>query len=166
MDSIPNLDSVSTYREQILGTVQEFGGIKYMYVRAGAEISTTTDEPYSLAIDENFDAVKLTATLGLAGHQFGVAPQQIIADNQYFWARIDGKPIPMRVTASAAADVRLGIGGVGAAGRLASSVTASAGNMIVEGLKLVAAASASASAGNTIRNAILTNPVCTTAVAD
>jgi hypothetical protein len=166
MHSIPHLDSVNSNRENILGDRVKHAGIEYMYVRAGEAISTTDDEPYLLAIDENFDAMKATATLGLAGHMVGVAPRQIIGDNAYFWARVDGAPIPLRVSASASADVRLGIGGVGAAGRPMSSVTASAGNMVVEGLKIVAAASASASAGNTIRNAILTNPVFTTAVAD
>jgi len=72
----------------------------------------------------------------------------------------------IRVTASTAADVLLGIGGVGASGRLASSVTASAGNMVVMGLVITAAASASASAGNTIRTALATWPLATTAVAD
>jgi hypothetical protein len=152
--------------EHKLGTqVTGADGVVYQYVQAGEAISTTLNEPYALGIDENFQALKLTATNGLAGHRFGVAPRQIIADNAFFWARVNG-PVPMRVTVSAAADVRLGIGGVGAAGRLMSSVTASAGNMVVEGCKITAAASASTSAGNTIRTAILAWPVCTTAVAD
>lgn len=152
-----------------LGT-KVFGvdGTDYTYVQAGEAISTTTDEPYALCIDENFQAFKATAAGALDNHSFGIAPQQIIADNSFFWARAmqHGQEVPMRVTASAAADVVLGIGGVGSAGRLASSVTASAGNAIVLGVMITAAASASASAGNTIRNAIVNNPIWTTAAAD
>ncbi len=140
-------------------------GNVYKYVQAAEAISTTANEPYALAIDENHQASKATAALGLAGYQFGAAPRQIIADNAFFWAVIHGV-FPLRVSASAAAVARLGIGGVGEAGRLASSVTASAGNMIVMGLVITAAASASASAGNTIRTAHATWPVYTTAAAD
>ena len=136
------------------------------YVQAAEAISTTTNEPYALAIDENNQASKATAALGLAGYRFGIAPQQIIPDNAFFWARVRAGAAKMRLTASAAADVVLGIGGVGAAGRLASSVTASAGNMTVLGLVITAAASASASAGNTIRTAFFSHPTFTTAVAD
>lgn len=146
----------------VLGT----DGVTYRYVQAGEAISTTLNEPLSLAIDENHQAMKLTAALGLAGHRWGAAPRQIIADNAFFWARVSGSGFPLRVSASANADVLLGIGGVGAAGRLASSVTASAGNMVVLGLAITAAGSASASAGNTIRTAIASWPICTTAVAD
>jgi hypothetical protein len=152
--------------EFLLGdTVHGSDGNIYQYVQAGEAISTATTEPYGLAISSVYQAVKVTAATGLKGHTFGVAPRQIIADNAFFWAVIDGT-VSMRVTASAAADAILGIGGVGAAGRLASSVTASAGNMIVYGVKITAAASASASAGNTIRTAILTNPIFRSAVAD
>lgn len=140
-------------------------GNHYQYVQAGEAISTTLNEPYLLAIDEAYQAIKATAAALLTGHHVGVAPRQIIADNAFFWAVRQGV-CSLRVTASAAADVRLGIGGVGAAGRPMSSVTASAGNMVLEGLKITAAASASASAGNTIRTAILSWPVATTAVAD
>jgi hypothetical protein len=146
-------------------TVIDTTGIKYRYVQAGAAISTTTTEPYSLGIDEANQATKLTAANGIAGYTFGIAPEQIIADNAFFWARVDGPNVPMRVTASAAADVMLGIGGVGAAGRVMSAVSASAGNIYVYGLTITAAASASASAGNTIRNAIMSNPTCVVATA-
>lgn len=140
-------------------------GNVYRYCQAGAAISTTLNEPFALAIDEDGQAVLLTAALGLAGHRVGVAPRQIIADNAYFWARMRGT-FSIRVTASATHDVLLGIGGVGASGRLMSGVTASAGNMVVQGLVITAAASASASAGNTIRTALATWPLATTAVAD
>lgn len=140
-------------------------GVIYRYVQAAAAISTATTEPYALAITEDNQAVIATAATGLEGHYFGVAPRLIIADNAFFWARVGGD-VPMRVTASAAANAVLGIGGVGAAGRLMSGITASAGNMIVYGVKITAAASASASAGNTIRTAIVTNPIYRSAVAD
>ena len=145
--------------------IADSDGNVYRYVQAGAAISTTTDEPYALAIDEDGQAVKLTAALGLVGHRVGVAPSQIISDNDFFWARMRGT-FSIRVTAAAAADSLLGIGGVGAAGRLMSGVTASAGNMVVQGLVITAVASASASAGNTIRTALATWPLATTAVAD
>lgn len=152
--------------EFALGTrVVGADGNVYLYVQAAEAISTATTEPYGLAISSVYQASKVTAALGLKGHTFGVAPRQIIADNAFFWAVVHGT-VSMRVTASAAADAILGIGGVGASGRLASSVTASAGNMIVYGVKLTAAASASASAGNTIRTAILTHPIFRSAVAD
>lgn len=144
---------------------QAADGNIYQYVQAGEAISTTLNEPYTLAIDENYQAIKATAAALLSGHRVGIAPRQIIADNAFFWAVVHGTA-SMRVTASAAADVRLGIGGVGAAGRVMSSVTASAGNVVIEGLKITAAASASSSAGNTIRTAIATWPTATTAVAD
>jgi hypothetical protein len=150
-----------TLNSEVMGA----DGNVYRYVQAGAAISTTTGEPYALAIDEDGQAVLLTAALGLAGHRVGFAPRQIIADNAFFWARMRGT-FPIRVTASAAADVLLGIGGVGASGRLMSAVTASAGNMVVLGLVITAAASASASAGNTIRTALATWPLATTAAAD
>lgn len=140
-------------------------GNTYRYVQAGAAISTTLNEPYALAIDNLHQATLLTAANGLLGYRFGVAPRQIIAQFAFFWARIRGS-FPLRVSASAAANAVLGIGGVGASGRLASSVTASAGNMTVFGLVITAVASASVSAGNTIRTCIATFPVCTTAVAD
>lgn len=164
-----NVDRVDTSAAFALGT-KVFGvdGTDYTYVQAAEAISTTTDEPYALCIDEDFQALKATAAGMLDNHSFGIAPQQIIANDAYFWARAmqHGQEVPMRVTASAGADVVLGIGGVGAAGRLAASVTASAGNAIVLGVMITAAASASASAGNTIRNAIVNNPIFTTAAAD
>jgi methylmalonyl-CoA mutase cobalamin-binding subunit len=144
-------DGTTTFGEDAefaLGT-KVFGvdGTDYTYVQAGEAISTTTDEPYALCIDENFEAKKATAAGALDNHAFG-------------------QEVPMRVTASTGADVVLGLGGVGSSGRLAASVTASAGNAIVLGVMITAAASASASAGNTIRNAIVTNPIWTTAAAD
>jgi hypothetical protein len=153
---------------KVIGT----DGTDYTYCQAGAAISTTTNEPYSLCIDEDFQALKSTAAGALDNHAFGIAPRQIIADNAFFWARAmqHGQNVPIRVAASASADVVLGHGGTAAAGasagRLGVSTTASAGNATVLGVFITAAASASASAGNTIRVALVTNPIWTTAVAD
>jgi len=149
----------------LLGTETLLDGNVYRYVQAGEAISTTLNEPYALSITSAGQAVKLTAALGLTAKFIGFAPRQIIADNSFFWARMRGV-FPIRVSASAAADARLGIGGVGASGRLASSVTASAGNLIVLGVQITAVASASASAGNTIRTAVATWPLGETAAAD
>lgn len=151
--------------EFALGTEVSFDGNIYRYVQAAAALSTTLNEPFALSISSTGQASLLTATLGLTGTFIGVMPRQIIPDNAFFWARMRGV-FPIRVAASAAASVLLGIGGVGSSGRLASSVTASAGNLVVLGLVITAAASASASAGNTIRTAIATWPLGTTAVAD
>jgi len=133
-------------------------GNVYRYVQAGAAISTATTEPYALAIDENEQAVKLTSALALVGHRIGFAPRQIIADNAFFWARMRGT-FPIRVAASVAADALLGMISTDTAGRLAAApTTASAGNAVVMNVMIVTAASASASAGNTIRTAIVNYP--------
>jgi hypothetical protein len=142
-----------------LGTVVDGAdGNRYRYVQAGAAISTTLNEPYALAIDENEQAVKLTGALALVGHRIGFAPRQIIADNAFFWARMAGT-FPIRVAASVGADALLGMVAADTAGRLAAApTTASAGNAVVMNVMIVAAASASASAGNTIRSAIVNYP--------
>lgn len=149
-------------------TVFGVDGTSYTYVQAAEAISTTTDEPYALTIDEDFQASKATAAGALDNHSFGIAPRQIISDNDFFWARAvhGGFDVPLRVAASVGADVVLGFGASATAGRLQASVTASAGNAIVYGVMITDAASASASAGNTIRNAIVTNPIYKTAVAN
>lgn len=126
---------------------------EYIYVQAGAAISTTTSEPYALAVDENFQAVKITKALASAGHIVAVAPRVIIADNAFFWACTRGTNIPLRVGASCAADVNLWT--TATAGRLDD--TSGGSHVVVLGVKIVTAASASTSAGNTIRNAIITN---------
>jgi len=126
---------------------------EWIYVQAGEAISTTTKEPYALAVDENFQAFKITKARAIAGHIIAVAPRQIIADNAYFWACTRGTNIPLRVAASCAADVNLWTTAV--AGRLDD--TSGASHRVVLGIKIVTAASASTSALNTVRNAIITN---------
>lgn len=164
-----NVDRVDTAAEFALGTkVVGTNGTDYTYVVAGEAISTTTSEPFALGIDENFTALKGTAAGALDNHSFGIAPQLAIASGSYFWARAmnSGYDVPLRVAASVGADVVIGFGASATAGRLQASVTASAGNAIVMGVMITDAASASASAGNTVRNAIVNNPIYKTAVAN
>src|SRR5690606_22691651 len=133
-------------------------GNTYRYVQADAELSTTDDNPIALAIDENEQANILTGALALAGHRIGFLPEQIVADTKYFWARMRGV-FSIRVAASVAADATLGLPST-TDGRLAAApTTASATNAVVLGVVITAAASASASAGNTIRTAIVTYPL-------
>jgi hypothetical protein len=128
-------------------------GQTYVFVQAGEAISTTITQPFALAIDENFQAVKLTKALASAGHIIGFAPQQIIADNAFFWARLRGANFNIKVGASCAADVNLWT--TATAGVLDD--TSGGSHVAVLGVKLVLAASASASAGSTVREAIVTN---------
>jgi len=133
-------------------------GNTYRYVQAGAAISTTTNEPFALGIDEAEQATILTGTNALAGYLIGFAPRLIIADNAFFWARMRGV-FPIRVAASVAADVALGLPST-TDGRLNTApTTVSATNAVILGVQITAAASASASAGNTIRTAIATRPM-------
>jgi hypothetical protein len=138
-----------TLGQTALGT----DGQQYVYVQAGAEISTTTKQPFVLAIDENFQAVKITKALATAGHMVGFAPQQIIADNAFFWAITRGTNFNIKVAVSCAADVNLWT--TATAGVLDD--TSGASHVVVLGVKLVVAASTSASAGSTVREAICTN---------
>lgn len=134
-------------------TARGTDGQMYVYVQAGAAISTTTNQPFTLAIDENFQAVKITKALASAGHMIGVAPQQIIADNDFFWAITRGANFNMKVAVSCAADVNLWT--TATAGVLDD--TSGASHVAVLGVKLVVAASTSASAGSTVREVIMTN---------
>jgi hypothetical protein len=137
-----------------LGTrVSGTDGQEYVYVQAGAAISTTTKQPFTLAIDENYQAVKITKALATAGHLIAVAPQQIIPDNYFFWAITRGSNFNMKVAVSCAADVNLWT--TATAGVLDD--TSGGTHVVVLGVKLVVAASASASAGSTVREVIMTN---------
>lgn len=128
-------------------------GTEYVYVQAGAAISTTTSQPFTLAIDENFQAVKITKTLASAGHFIGFAPQQIISDNDFFWAIMRGANFNIKVAVSCAADTNLWT--TATAGILDD--TSGGSHVAVLGVKLVVAASASQSAGSTVREAIVGN---------
>ena len=133
-------------------------GQEYIFVQAGGAISTTTDEPYFLCIDENYQAVKLTQALAKAGHKIGVAPEIAIADNDFFWAITKGSNVNVKVAVSCAADVQLYT--TATAGVLDDTSGGSHAN--IAGIRLVVAASASQSAGSTVREAILSNPVVVT----
>lgn len=132
-------------------------GQKFIYVQAGAAISTTTSEPYTLAVDENYQAVKITKALAVAGHRVAFAPQQIISDNDFFWARTHGSNFNIKVAVSCAADITLWT--TATAGILDD--TSGATHVAVFGVVLVVAASASASAGSTVREVLATNPLVT-----
>lgn len=135
-------------------------GQEYVYVQAGAAISTTTKEPFALAIDENYQAVKLTKALAQAGHAIAWAPQQIIADNAFFWAIKRGSAFNVKVGVSCAADIALYT--TATAGVLDD--TSGGSHVIVQNVVIVVAASTSASAGSTVREAIATWPAVVTGV--
>jgi len=133
-----------------LGTVVNgVDGTAYILVQAGASLMASTDAPNAVAIDEDYQAQLMTSALGAAGHALGFAPQAIIADNDFFWARINGSGFNARVAASTAADAFLRTTLV--AGRLSVTSTASA---VVFPAVIVAAASASTSAGNSVREVL------------
>lgn len=129
-------------------------GQEFVYVQAAAALSTGLKDPNALAIDENFQARLMTTALALEGHSLAFAPQLVIADNSFFWARVGGSGFNGRVSASASADTYLRT--TITAGRLGTASTASA--VTFTGAVITAAASASTSAGNSVRNVLLTNP--------
>lgn len=132
-------------------TVRASDGKLLQMVQAAAAISTTTNEPFFLAIDENYQAAKITKALANVGHRVGIAPQVAIADNAFFWAILTGANVNCRVAASCAADVALWT--TATAGILDD--TSGGSHVRVMGVALVVAASASTSAGNTVREAII-----------
>lgn len=139
--------------EHALGTVvQGADGNEYIYVQAGAALLTATTGPNALAIDEDYQAQLMTTALALAGHELAFAPQLVIADNDFFWARLNGANFNARVAASAAADTYLRT--TITAGRLGTASTASA--VVFTGVVLVTAASASTSALNSVREVLMT----------
>ena len=126
-------------------------GTKYMYVQAAEEISTATTTPYFLAIDENFQASKITKALASAGYFLGVAPALVIADNAFFWARMTGSNFNCKVAVSCAADTALWT--TATAGVLDD--TSGGSHVRVNNVVIVTAASTSASAGSTVREAVI-----------
>jgi hypothetical protein len=142
-------------REFALGTrVTGPDGAEYVYVQAGAALMTATTDPNALAIDEDYQAQLMTTALALVNHELGFAPAAIIADNDFFWARVAGSNFNARVSASAAADTYLRM--TITAGRLGTASTASA--VTFTGVVLVVAASASTSASNSVREVLMTKP--------
>lgn len=134
---------------QLGTTVQGIDGTEYVLVQAGASLMASTRSPNAVAIDEDYQAQLMTTALAGAGHGLGFAPQAVIADNAFFWARIAGSNFNHRVVASAAADTFLRTSVT--AGRLATGSTASA---VYFPAVLVTAASASTSASNTVREVL------------
>lgn len=145
-------------------TARGTDGQEYVYVQAGAAISTTTKEPYYLTVDENFQAVKGTKTAVLAGHTIAWAPPVAIADNGFFWAIRKGTGFNIKVAVSCAADITLYT--TATAGVLDdTSGGATANSQVpVAGVVIVTAASTSASAGSTVREAIASWPIVTVGV--
>lgn len=131
-------------------------GTEYVYVQAAEAITTAVTSPNAVAIDENYQASLMTTALALVGHELGFAPIgtgiDAIADNAFFWARTNGSNFNARVSASAAADTYLRT--TVTAGRLGTASTASA--VVFTGVVLVTAASASTSAGNSVREVLMT----------
>lgn len=141
-----------------LGTVVEGSDNgQWVYVQAGEAISTTTSTPYALAIDENFQAKKITKALAVAGHKVAFAPPVAIADNDFFWAQTRGSNFNIKVAVSCAADITLWT--TATAGVLDD--TSGASHVAVFGVVLVTAASTSASAGSTVREALCVGPLVT-----
>lgn len=117
-------------------TVLGSDGSRWVYVQAGEAIT----QYMAVAIDEDYQAVKLTKTLADAGHQVGFA-QVGFADNDFGWVCVHGPGnITVRVLASCAADVQLYTSGT--AGVLDDT---SASQNLIRGVVLVVAASATVS---------------------
>lgn len=160
VDSSAFSDGAGGPQHNLGETVKGTDGQEYVYVQAAAAISSTTNEPYALAIDENYQAAKLTKALVQAGHAVAWAPQQVIADNEFFWAIKRGSNFNIKVGVSCAADIALYT--TATAGVLDD--TSGGSHVIVQGVVIVTAASTSASAGSTVREAIATWPNVVTGV--
>lgn len=167
----PNFDEIHTSGTTTAGVgakfnlgkeVSDVNGNVYRYVQADEAITAVANNPLAIAIDENNQAVILSGVLAITAVRIGWAPSvtPVIADTNFFWARMRGK-FPIRVaTGGVAADVLLGI--ITTGGRLtAAPTTVSAGNAVILGVVLAAAATntASASTGNTVRDAVVTYPI-------
>ncbi len=138
-----------------LGTVVNgIDGTRYMLVQAGASLMASTKAPNAIAIDEDYQAQLMTTALAGAGHGLGFTPAAVIADNAFFWARIAGSNFNARVAASSSADTFLRTSAT--AGRLGTGSTASA---VYFPAVLVTAASASTSAGNSVREVFMSQMV-------
>lgn len=110
----------------------------WQYVQAGEAI----DQYMCVAIDENFQAKKVTTALAAAGHGIGFA-QVAFDDNDFGWVCVHGPGnINVRLLNSCAADVQLYTSGT--AGVLDDT---SAGVTLIRGVVAVVAAS-NTSAGN------------------
>lgn len=139
------LATTTTDPEFTLGTVTRGSdGSEWVYVQAGEAIT----QYMTVAIDENFQAVKVTTALAAAGHNIGSA-QIAFANDDYGWVctKAPGN-VTVLVSADCAADVQLYT--TSTAGVLDDT---SAGVNLIRGMVLVAAATNTQSA----REGILQN---------
>ncbi len=133
-------------------------GNTYRYCQAGAAISTTVTEQVAIGLDEGDQATVLTGATALDGYMIGFAPGVVLADNALFWARMGGS-FSIRVADGAPADALLGFPST-TTGRLDTApITASATNVVILGVTITLIGSTSASAGNTVRTAIVRHPL-------
>lgn len=133
-----------------LGTVVNgVDGTRYMLVQASSTSGAmaSTDAPNAYALLEDGRAKLMTATLAAAGNGLGFAPQAVIEAHDFFWARIAGRGFNARVGVGASASKFLRT--TATAGRL--STASVDGNVFFPAVLVTAAASASGSAGSTVR---------------
>lgn len=134
-----------------LGTISTgTDGTEWIYVQAG-EAVTQYD---CVAIDENFQMLKMTKTLADAGQRPGFA-QVAFSDNDLGWVALSGSNIKVNALTSCQPDVQLYT--TGTAGKLddtAASQTAIRGVVAIS----------SATAGTTALEVIASNPSATATV--
>lgn len=148
-----DFDLPTTDQKFPLGTVQHGpDGSEWIYVQANGALT----QYYAAGIDEDFQCAPLSNTTA-AGSPKPAFPQVAFADNEYGWVPVRGSNISVKTRASCAADVLLYT--TASAGRLDDTVGGS--GIAVEGVVLVTAASASTSAGNTVREILATYPKVT-----
>lgn len=145
-----DVGSTSTEAAFSLGTTSiGTDGTEWVYVQANGAIS----QYFTVSIDENFQAAPLSNTTAATSHKVGFA-QVAFADDEYGWIPTRGTNFSVKTRASCAADVLLY--STASAGKLDDTVGGS--GIAVNGVVLVVAASASASAGSTVREALATFP--------
>lgn len=155
----PNVDEITSppsgvtttgaYAPQPLGTrVSGVDGTVYILVQAASTSAAmaSVKAPNAYAILSTHRAKLVTSAQAAAGLAVGFAPPKVIAAHDYFWARVGGTGFTARVKASASAAKYLRT--TTSAGRLGTASTASA---VVIPAVITAVASASTSAGNTVR---------------
>lgn len=129
---------------------RDFGehGTEWMYVKATAAIK----QHHCVGIDENWKASSVTKAIADDGWEVGFA-QSAITKGYHFWACLQGSDIKCRVLKAAAADVKLYT--TSTAGVLDDTSTS---ETIIEGVKLVGAASASVVASGLGYEVLATRP--------
>lgn len=98
-----NYADTPTSPQFALGTLDEGeDGTLWVYVQANGAIGQYD----AVAIDEDYQAAKLTKSLADAGQRLGVA-QSAFADNDYGWVALRGSNIKVNALTSCAADTAL-----------------------------------------------------------